>query len=97
MDLFADEQQHTPSGLLVVALEPTHQYVVICHDDRVETRPQRGTSDVAVQSAAIGVAGVHVQIYDDFVHALTTLPASRYNHPAVFKEEAGCNGSWILR
>ena len=39
-------------------------------------------------SGAVGVAGVHVKIQDDFVHGalLTISLPNRYNVPAIFEE-----------
>ena len=68
VQLLPDQHQHPSVQFLVIALETLHQDVVIGDDDGIQSGLNGSAHDVLVRATAVRVAGVHVQIDDDFVH-----------------------------
>jgi hypothetical protein len=68
MDFLTDQEQDAAAADSVVSLQPLNQHVVICHNDRVQSRFDGSIGDLLMGPRPIGVTRVHVQIDDDFVH-----------------------------
>jgi hypothetical protein len=52
----------------VVSFHALDKGIVIRDDNGIQSRFDGGIGNVLVSSGSIRVAGVHVQVYDDFVH-----------------------------
>lgn len=72
MDFLTDQHQHAPVPIPLVAGWAIHPNIVIGNDNGVQSRSQRSLGDLSMAGVAIGIVGVHMQIDNDFVHALVS-------------------------
>src|ERR671925_477879 len=68
VDLLSNQKQDTTTTRTVVFLHALNEHVMIRHNDRIEARFKGGLRDVLVRARPIGVARVHMQVDDDFMH-----------------------------
>ena len=68
MDLLPDQQQDAVPGDTVISLQTLYQHVMIRDDDYIQPCFNGRMGDILVSTGAIRVAGMHVQVDDDFVH-----------------------------
>ncbi len=75
VDLLSDQEQDTVAGDAVISLHALDQHIMVRHDDGIHACFDGGMGDILVCACPVGVACMHVQIDDDFVH-LTSVVAS---------------------
>ena len=70
MDLLTDQNEQALAASLMVSLHAFDPDIVIGDHHRIQTAAESRRGNIAVASRAIRVTGVHVQIHNDFMHAV---------------------------
>lgn len=68
MYLLADQEQDLIFSPSSIPFFVFHQHVVVGGNENIDSGVQSGLNQVLVCSGPVGVYGVHVQIYSDFIH-----------------------------
>ena len=64
----SNQHQHPAAPVPDIALNAVDKHVVVGDDDGIQAAAEGGRGNIVMTAAAIRVAGVHVQVYDDFMH-----------------------------
>jgi len=67
--LFTYQEQDLSIAILVISFGTIDPHVMICHDDGIQPGDHSCLGDLLVRAETIGIAGVHMEVDDGFIHA----------------------------